>query len=515
MALPINIDELLHGRIVESERLECKKGWNPESVLHTMCAFANDINNWGGGYIVIGIAEKGGLPILPPLGLSHSEITKIQKELFNLCHKVKPVYFPVSEVAQVMEKYILILWVHGGQNRPYKAPVSLAKKAMYAYYVRRFSSTKKTNHTEERDLLSLANDIPFDDRINYAKSLKDMSVSLIQEYLNEVASNLSGEALKMPFADLCLRMNIVEGPAEQLKPKNIGLLLFNDNPEKIFPGAYIDIVEFDDETGDFFSEKSFSGPIHRQIREALSYLKSKVIKEFVRKVSGKAEAERFFSYPYEALEEVLVNAVYHRGYDDREPVEVRVYPDRVIVVSYPGPMPPLNKHNINKPIVTSRRYRNRRLGDFLKELHLTEGRSTGFPKIRRALKKNGSPVPVFETDDDKEYFMATIKIHPKAKIEKTVSDEQINEQVGLSWDQVGTKLGLSREDVVLLLYFCDTEKAISDIQRQFKWTNRTKFRNKYINPLLQEGLLEMTVPDKPKSRLQKYKTTEKGLVLCD
>ena len=58
MALPINIEELLSGRVVETERLEFKEGWNPQAVLHTMCAFANDVNNWGGGYIVIGVEEN-------------------------------------------------------------------------------------------------------------------------------------------------------------------------------------------------------------------------------------------------------------------------------------------------------------------------------------------------------------------------------------------------------------------------------------------------------------------------
>lgn len=42
MALPVNIDELLHGRVVETERLEFKEGWNPEDVLHAMCAFASE-----------------------------------------------------------------------------------------------------------------------------------------------------------------------------------------------------------------------------------------------------------------------------------------------------------------------------------------------------------------------------------------------------------------------------------------------------------------------------------------
>ena len=57
MSLPININDLLHGKHVEWERLEFKVGWNPEAVLHTLCAFANDIHNLGGGYILMGIAE--------------------------------------------------------------------------------------------------------------------------------------------------------------------------------------------------------------------------------------------------------------------------------------------------------------------------------------------------------------------------------------------------------------------------------------------------------------------------
>lgn len=60
----------------------------------------------------------------------------------------------------------------------------------------------------------------------------------------------------------------------------------------------------------------------------------------------------------------------------------------------------------------SRRYRNRRIGEFLKELRLTEGRNTGFQKIRRALQSNGSPEPLFETDEDRTHFMATIYAYP-------------------------------------------------------------------------------------------------------
>jgi len=62
MALHVNIEKLIKGEVVETGRIEYKAGWNPESVIHSMCAFANDINNLGGGYIIIGIEEKDGIP---------------------------------------------------------------------------------------------------------------------------------------------------------------------------------------------------------------------------------------------------------------------------------------------------------------------------------------------------------------------------------------------------------------------------------------------------------------------
>jgi ATP-dependent DNA helicase RecG len=60
----------------------------------------------------------------------------------------------------------------------------------------------------------------------------------------------------------------------------------------------------------------------------------------------------------------------------------------------------------------SRRYRNRRVGDFLNELHLTEVRNTGMAKILRTMRQNGSPDPVFETDEDRLYFLTTLPVHP-------------------------------------------------------------------------------------------------------
>ena len=60
MPIPISIDNLLRDNIVEWARIEFKERWNPDTTLKTISAFANDFDNWGGGYIVIGIKEKNG-----------------------------------------------------------------------------------------------------------------------------------------------------------------------------------------------------------------------------------------------------------------------------------------------------------------------------------------------------------------------------------------------------------------------------------------------------------------------
>ena len=59
----------------------------------------------------------------------------------------------------------------------------------------------------------------------------------------------------------------------------------------------------------------------------------------------------------------------------------------------------------------TRRYRNRRIGDFLKELHLVEGRNTGISTAIKAIKKNGSPLPTLLTDEDRSFFSVIIPIH--------------------------------------------------------------------------------------------------------
>src|SRR5690606_12052907 len=167
---------------------EFKKGWNPEDVIHSMCAFANDLNNWGGGYIIIGIAEKDGQPILPPEGLEPNQLGSFQKKIIELGHKVSPGYFPIVQPSLLQNKHVLVLWCTAGDNRPYTAPTSLGKEAQRQPYIRLGAATVIAKGENLRRLHELTARIPFDDRVNNQASIQDFYLGLIQAYLQEVKS---------------------------------------------------------------------------------------------------------------------------------------------------------------------------------------------------------------------------------------------------------------------------------------------------------------------------------------
>lgn len=382
----------------------------------------------------------------------------------------------------------------GGQTRPYKCPTTLDKDFSkgYSYYIRKMSSTVKATETEQKELYDMARTIPFDDRMNYEAEIQDLKLPLIQNYLYEIKSDLLEESEKMDFIDLCKSMRIIDGTPEYMKPLNVGLMFFNDDPQKFFPYSQIEVVDLrNGPEGDDMTERIFRGPIDSMIKSALTYISNILIEEKILKVDGQAEAIRFFNYPYQAIEEALVNAVYHRGYDVREPVEVRIMEDRIHIVSYPVPDRSISEKSIEDKNIIARKYRNRRIGEFLKELKLTEGRNTGIPKIKRALKNNGSKEPEFETNETRDYFITTIFIHDGF-------ENEIKKQSAIHQD---TNQDTHQDKI---LEFCREPKTTKEIMAYLGLKDRRNFYLKYMKPLLDNGKLQMTIPDKPNHKNQKY-----------
>ncbi len=109
----------------------------------------------------------------------------------------------------------------------------------------------------------------------------------------------------------------------------------------------------------------------------------------------------------------VVNALYHRDYQEYEAVEISVQPHEISILSYSGPDRSISADALKSAqYLQARRYRNRRLGDFLKELKLSEGRATGIPTIQDELKRNGSPKAIIETDQERSFFLIRIPCHP-------------------------------------------------------------------------------------------------------
>ena len=503
MALPINIEDLLHQRKVERTRIEYKSEWNPEPIIHTLTAYANDFDNMGGGYILIGVEEKNGRPLLPLKGLAPECIDEIQLDLLNKCNFIEPRYIPVIEPCVIDGRHIIVLWAPGGEERPYRCPEKVytekgGKKSNKSYYIRKGARTIKANHNEEKELISAARDIPFDDRNNYHAEVADLKPTLLADYLHSVGSSLYQSVMERPVEEVGTDMQIVRGPSEYKKPVNVGLMFFNDNPEKYFSCARIEVIDKPDPTGRGMTEKIFRGPLDKQLRDALAYIKNYIIKEYVTKVPDSELAIRAFNWPYAAVEEALSNAVYHKSYQIHEPITVMVTPEKMEITSLPGPDRSISDENLERRVLVSRRYRNRRIGDYLKELDIVEGRNTGVPTILEAMRKNGSGLPSFETDDERSYFVTILPVHPVFL--KGIGDHPAgNEMPAAS----GRRSRGEVEKMVLKALAGGRKLSTNEVAAALGYKKTTDTLRSVVDSLIKAGKLAYLYPDKPRSRNQK------------
>jgi len=279
---------------------------------------------------------------------------------------------------------------------------------------RQGSQTVEARDDLLRQLFEQAAKIPFDDRRSHERRVEDLSPALVRRFLVDVRSDLAGTAQPVPEDDLYRRLRITVRVNSREVPRNVGLLFFSDDPDRYFRGARIEVAHFsDDAGGNLIEEKVIRGPIQDQVKMTIQHLQS-LVDVLVRKVPGQAEVERTVAFPYEAMEEAIVNAVYHRSYEHSvEPTKVFLYPSCLKITSYPGPVQGIDKsHFLPDASFAQVPCRNRRIGEFLKELRLAEMRYTGIAKIRRKMEENGSPEPLFEFDGGRTYFTVILPAHP-------------------------------------------------------------------------------------------------------
>lgn len=565
MALPVNIEDLLSQKKVESNRIEFKKGWNPDKIYRSICGFANDFDNIGGGYILVGVEEKNGIAQRPVLGLPIEKVDSILKEMTNFNNKLHPYYLPRTEVAEIDNNQILVIWCPSGINRPYDVPENITnRKSQTKCYIRNGSSTIEAKGYILDELRSMANRVPFDDQGNPDIKLSDISDLLVLDYLRKVDSKIALDFSSLDLEEVLEQMDLLIGPKENRMIKNVAAMMFCPNPEKFFPMTQVDIVHFPDgieENPDLmFEVPRITGPIPKIINDTLSYLRTNVIKQRIIKPSDTEKSIKAFNYPYQAFEEAVVNALYHRDYTEREPVEITIEPSRIEILSYAGPDRTISTEAIKAAKkLKARKYRNRRIGDFLKELGLTEGRATGIPTIQKQLMINGNEPATIETDDDRTYFLITIpcrkdmvdfnlsaNIHkisdiPHLNVKNIIQETLLNPdlQVYISDLQDFTLTCQRLENLILQVYLQVWDKSsyslrdlIIDVVKVFLTLRKNtsnagtllnvvnlnslyKLRRYILDPAISADYIKMIIPDKPTSSKQGYELSQMGLSLFE
>ena len=182
-----------------------------------------------------------------------------------------------------------------------------------------------------------------------------------------------------------------------------------------------------------------------------------------------------------ALREAVINAIVHNNYSYEAPPKFELFSDRMEITSTGGLPFGLNIDDFFSGISVPR---NKELMRVFKDLDLVEYLGSGIPRI---LQKYD--VSVFQFSEN---FTRIVFPFEEGYSEDLEHTPQVTPQVAR------------------LLTVIKREMNRDELQNALQLKDRKSFRELYIKPALAARLIEMTIPDRPNSRLQKYKLTAQG-----
>ena len=271
-------------------------------------------------------------------------------------------------------------------------------------------------------------------------------------------------------------------------------LLFSDRPEQYVSGAWIKIGFFvtDD---DLRYQDEIHGNLFEQVEKTVDLLQTKYLKAYI-SYQGLQRRETFL-FPEAALREALLNAVVHKDYSSGIPIQISVYDDRIVFWN-PGDLPDnwtlerlLGKHP-SCPF-------NPLLANAFFRAGYIESWGRGIEKIQRECREHGIAPPVY--DFGMAGLMLTFRANP-AHLAEAAPDQG-------STTPMTTPITGEVERLVLVI---EGQMSRAQIQQALKIRHEDHFRERYLTPALHDGIVEMTLPDRPKSRLQQYRLTPQGQV---
>lgn len=477
------MDIIKLAKLPESKTLEFKRDTSSlDSILKSIIAFANT----AGGIILIGVEDDGTI-----VGLADPH--HIQEQVANaIAHRIKPQILPDFHVIEAEGKSTLVIQV---DHLP--APYYLENKGENDGVYIRLGNTNRIAGKEMITEIKRAHHYPFFDKSPCDNATEiDLDKQLIQTVFSKQDFIIDTAKL--------LSLGILIRKGKRIVASNGGIILFG-NPEirqMHFPFAEVRCARFAGTTrAEFIDRLNIEGSILRAINEVPKFIRRNT------KMAGKFGAMKrrdIPEYPVDGVREALTNALVHANYEvSGTRIFVAIYDDK-LEIQNPGTMLPGMSIEQFKAGVS--RIRNPLIARVFGALKLVEEWGSGYKRIKEACQHGGYPEPQWE--ELGTVLRVTFFPHPEVVTSGTKS--------GPSRDQVGTKSALSQYpdlEMQKLLEFCRQPRFISEMLALLSWQNRTKFRRKFVYPLIEKGLLEMTIPDKPNSRLQKYIITQAGIEL--
>jgi ATP-dependent DNA helicase RecG len=472
----ISLVETVARQRCETQHTELKKaaGGTPKRLYDTLSSFSNQT---GGGVIIFGVDQKNGYEIC---GVYDPQ--DLQVQVTEQAKQMEPVVRPLFTVAQIDGKTVVgaeiaecdiyerpCYYRGAGKLRGSFTRVGDADLPMTEYEIYSYEAYRRKVYDEQRSVPD-----------GIGAEVQDAQVRLFLSKARVEKPNLA----RLPDSDVLSLCGLYAGG----KPNLAGLMLFGLYPQAGFPGFGLTAVvvpgyEVGDVAGDgarFIDNKRISGTIPEMLDGAMAFARRNVKVRTIVDENGKRADKT--EYPLKAIREIILNALIHRDYSahtESSPIRVLFFADRLEVENPGGLYGRLTLSELGQVGADTR---NPVIAAALEILIDTENRFSGVPVIRQEMQAAGLPAPVF--DSSRGVFRVTL-YNGEGKPTTSAADD------GGDFDG----------DIPA---FCKTPRTRAELSELLNVSSISYMMDKYINPLLKDGKLKMTIPGKPKSRKQKY-----------
>jgi ATP-dependent DNA helicase RecG len=408
----------------ESEQVEWKENVaDEEDVVATIVAFANDLSNLGGGYVVCGAQEskdEHGFQTVTMVGLTSSRLKTVEGKVLALCRDVvEPVLVPAVEELETPDpsRRVLVFVVPASR----RAHTLRLRSGQTAYYVRVGRNTIEARNGLYRELLLRKGEVEsWDRRMAANASVDEIDLFALRDALQRmgvfdpargVDDYLSDTKQLSPFVPpLCVRESLTGA----VRPRNFTLLLFGREPQKHIAGSFVlfSIYPGVDRSEPHAERHEIAGPLLVQISRLIELLNVQSYTVFDKTDESTPNA---LKYPRRALHEAMVNALVHRDYESVDPTRITVFTDRIEIVSPGGLATGVQLDELRAGRATAK-WRSQSLAWFLNRLQLAQAEGQGIPTILRTMHDEGCPPPIFDIVGDR--LICTLPAHPRHALKR-------------------------------------------------------------------------------------------------